>query len=264
MKALPQEPPLSTTEKVAHLLLAFESGPGNTAVDRSVSELARAVGRERSQVSRMLASLRRTGVIEQDRETRRYRLGWRMRVMASGAGDQLLVNAARPTLQTVVARTGEVALLSVQEANRSLTVMREESQNTLQGGGWVGRRSAMHYSASGRALLFDSDDEVVDALTSDDLAQNLRSGPAAPTSLDALLHRLREERRHGYSVASEELEVGLTSVGAPVRNSHGHIIAVVNVSGPTPRIAGSTDVIGRLLIAASHSIARTLRKTANR
>ncbi|MEO8851062.1 MAG: IclR family transcriptional regulator [Allobranchiibius sp.] len=255
-----EEPALSTTEKVALLILAFELGPGGVATDRSVSELARAVGRERTQVSRMLASLRRTGIVEQDADSNRYRLGWRIRVMAAGAGDQLLVNAARPVLQTVVARTGEVALLSVQEANRSLTVMRQESQNTLQGGGWIGRRSAMHYSASGRALLFDSDDEVVEALTAGDLGHTLRSGPAAPTSLQALLQKLREERRHGYSVASEELEVGLTSIGAPVRDGNGHIVAVVNVSGPTPRIINSVDTIGRLLVTASGSISHALRK----
>lgn len=254
---------LSTTEKVALLILAFERSPGSTATDRSVSELARAVGRERSQVSRMLASLRRTGIVEQDQESHRYRLGWRIRVMASGAGDQLLVNAARPVLQTVVARTGEVALLSVQEANRSLTVMRQESQNTLQGGGWVGRRSAMHYSASGRALLFDSDDDVVETLTAEDLTQTLRSGPAAPRTLEILLERLREERRRGYSIASEELEVGLTSVGAPVRNMHGNIIAVVNVSGPTPRVVGGADSIGRLLMAASISISHNLKMAGN-
>lgn len=258
-----EDPALSTTEKVALLILAFELGPGGTATDRSVSELARAVGRERSQVSRMLASLRRTGIVEQDPQSHRYRLGWRVRVMASGAGDQLLINAARPVLQTVVARAGEVALLSVQEANRSLTVMRQESQNTLQGGGWVGRRSAMHYSASGRALLFDSHDEVIEALTAEDLTQTLRSGPAAPRTLETLLKRLREERRRGYSIASEELEVGLTSVGAPIRNMHGDIVAVINVSGPTPRVMGGADSIGRLLVAASSSISRTLKKTGN-
>jgi DNA-binding IclR family transcriptional regulator len=86
----------------------------------------------------MLQALKRAHVLDQDPETRRYRLGWRVRVMAAGAGDQVLVRAARPLLQTLVARTGEVALLSVQEANRSLTVMREESQNSLRGGGWLG------------------------------------------------------------------------------------------------------------------------------
>ncbi len=252
----------STAQKVAQLLLAFEVDSAGGSIDRSVSDLARIVGRERSQVSRMLQSLRQAHVVEQDPETRRYRLGWRVRVMAAGAGDQVLLRAARPMLQTLVARTGEVALLSVQEANRSLTVMREESQNSLQGGGWVGRRSPMHYSASGRALMFDADDELVEALTAEDFGPHKGSARNAPRNLRELLERLHAERRQGYAVASEEIEVGLTSVSTPVRNTQGHIVAVVNVSGPTPRMIDHVGNIARLLVAASASITRALGKAA--
>lgn len=255
---------VSTAEKVAQLLLAFEVDSSGGSVDRSVSELARLVGRERSQVSRMLQALRRANVVEQDPETRRYRLGWRVRVMAAGAGDQVLVRAARPLLQALVARTGEVALLSVQEANRSLTVMREESQNSLRGGGWVGRRSPMHYTASGRALMFDATDELIEALTLDDLQATVRTTASSPHNLEQLLNRLEAERRQGYSVASEEIEIGLTSVAVPVRDVGGHIVAVVNVSGPTPRMLDRVDNIARLLLAASSSITRALGKREGR
>ena len=113
----------SSAERVAALLLAF--GAGGAEGDHGVSDLARAVGRERSQVSRMLQALQRGGLVEQDPETRRYRLGWPLLVLASGAGNAALLRAARPALRKVVARTGEVALLSVQRGNRSLTVLRE-------------------------------------------------------------------------------------------------------------------------------------------
>lgn len=251
---------ISTAEKVAQLLLAFEVDSAGGSIDRSVSDLARIVGRERSQVSRMLQSLRRAHVVEQDPETRRYRLGWRVRVLAAGAGDQVLIRAGRPILQTLVARTGEVALLSVQEGNRSLTVMREESQQSLRGGGWIGRRSPMHYTASGRALLFDADDDLIEALTTQDLSTYPRSAPNSPQNLEDLLERLHAERRQGYAVASEEIEVGLTSVSTPVRNGRGHLVAVVNVSGPTPRMLDRVENIARLLMAASVSITRSLGK----
>ncbi len=250
---------VSTAGKVAELLLAFETGPAGGPADRSVSELSRRVGRERSQVSRMLKALSAERVVEQDPETRRYRLGWRVRVMAAGAGDQVLVNAARPILQALVARTAEVALLSVQEGNRCLTVLREESQNSLRGGGWVGRRSAMHCTASGRALLFDAEDDLVDALTSDDFNSGPQVGSSCPSDVAELLERLRVERRRGYALASEEIEVGLTSVSVPVRNNQGHIIAVLNVSGPTSRMTRpQIDNAARLLMLGSAGVTKTL------
>lgn len=244
----------STAERVAALLLAFET-PGGGA--RSVSELAKIVGRERSQVSRMLKALVRGGLLEQDGTTRKYRLGWHLRVLATQAGDDLLVRACRPVLQKLVAATGEVALLSVQEGNRSLTVLREESQQSLQAGGWVGRRSPLHYSASGRALMFDSDDEHIESLTAADLA-TANAGPAAPRDLATLLQRVHEDRRRGYSIASEEIEVGLTSTAAPIRDRQGHLVGVINVSGPTIRVMERIDSIGMLVVRAAHAVSTTI------
>ncbi|MEO8656508.1 MAG: IclR family transcriptional regulator [Ramlibacter sp.] len=248
----------STAEKVAQLMLAFECDNAAGSVERSVSELASIVGRERSQVCRMLKSLCQAQVLEQDPETHRYRLGWRVRVLAAGAGDQVLVRASRPILQALVARTGEVALLTVQEANRGLTVMREESQNSLRRGGWIGQRSAMHFTATGRALMFDADDDLVQELTADQFGADSRATPNAPRNLEELLQRLRIERKQGYAVASDEVEPGLTSVSVPVRNMQGHLLAVLNVSGPTTRMNDRVEAIARLLIEASAAITNAL------
>jgi hypothetical protein len=51
----------------------------------------RAVGRERSQISRMLKSLVATGLVEQDPETRAYRLGWPVYALTARAGGQRLL-----------------------------------------------------------------------------------------------------------------------------------------------------------------------------
>ncbi len=244
----------STAERVAALLLAFE---GSTSGERTVAELSRSVGREKSQVSRMLRSLARGGLLVQDPDTRAYRLGWHLRVLANAAGDEELVRVCRPVLQRLVAATGEVALMSVQEGNRSLTVLREESQQSLQAGGWVGRRSPLHCTASGRALMLDDDDDQVRALTERDLdAPQL--GPAAPRDLATLLNRLRDDRRRGYSLASEEVEVGLTSIAAPIRDSSGRIVGVINVSGPTSRMEDRVEATGLLMVRAAHSVSRKL------
>ena len=43
-------------------------------------------------------------------------------------------------------------------------------------------------------------------------------------------------RRRGWAASLDELELGLTAVGAPVRAVDGTVIAAVSVSGPTNRI----------------------------
>ena len=249
----------SGPERVAALLRAFGHGGGPNG-EHTVSDLARTVGRERSQVARMLKALERGGLVEQNPDSKAYRLGWPLLVLAAGAGNTPLLRSARPVLQTLVSRTSEVALLSVQQGNRSLTVLREESHQSLRAGGWVGRSSPMHCSASGRALLFDSDDTLVAELTADDLKTPI-STLAAPRDLDELLQRLRTERAHGYAVASEELEIGLTSVSTPIRDRNDTLIAVINVSGPTSRLIHRVDDIAKLLLTASAAIKHNLQST---
>lgn len=250
---------LSGAERVAALLMAF-AAKGRDSDEFSVSDLARAVGRERSQVSRMLKALARAGFVEQDEERRTYRLGWQIQVLASRSSRLPMLQAARPALRFLVARTEEVALLSVQHGNRSLTVAREDAQRSLQAGGWVGRSSPLHCTASGRALLFDSAPDLVEALTRNDLATP-SPGARAPRNIDELSSRLTAERAKGYTMAIEEVEVGLTSISAPVRGLLGEIVAVLNISGPTFRLADQVDDVADLLRATAASLSGTLQRT---
>lgn len=205
----------------------------------------------------MLSELADAQLLEQDPITRRYRLSWRVRSLASGAGNRMIVDVAAPMLQLLVARTGEAALLSVQTGNRSLTVMREESQNEIRAGGWVGRRSPLHCTASGRALMFDLDDFAIEALTADDIVD---ASPelAAPRTIGELLARVRSERRAGYALATDEIELGLTSIGVPVRDQFARLVGAVNVSGPTYRLVDRRNEIAALLITVSNAVTRAL------
>src|SRR5262249_15898322 len=112
----------------------------------------------------------------------------------------------------------------------------------------------------GRALLFDRDDTLVAELTADELTTPI-STLAAPADLDELLDRLRTERAQGYAVASEELEIGLTSVSTPIRDRNDTLIAVINVSGPTSRLIYRVDGIAKLLLTASAAIKRNFEST---
>ncbi|MCX6373667.1 MAG: helix-turn-helix domain-containing protein, partial [Actinobacteria bacterium] len=114
----------STVNRIFAVLsaIAERSGEGR---DLTVSDIARAVGRERSQVSRMLKSLSSCGLVEQDPATRAYRLGWQLHALAASSGDQRLLALGRPVLADLSAQTGEVALLSVLRGSRVLTVLRQ-------------------------------------------------------------------------------------------------------------------------------------------
>jgi IclR family acetate operon transcriptional repressor len=83
--------------------------------------------------------------------------------------------------------------------------------------------------------------------------------------LDELPARLHTERERGYTVATEEVEIGLTSVGVTIRNHASGLVAVVNISGPTFRLITRVDEVAHRLRAAAigleTSLAQPYRRT---
>ena len=175
-----EDPTTSTVRRVFAVLSAIADESGESQ-ELAVTDIARAVGRERSQVSRMLKSLAACGLVEQDAATRAYRLGWQLYALAASSGDQRLLALGRPVLADLSAQTGEVALLSVLRGSRVLTVLRQDSPRLLQAGGWVGLTSPLHVTAAGRALLFDYPDAQVGQLVRDDIGRDA-FGPRAPAA----------------------------------------------------------------------------------
>ncbi|MEV0073101.1 MULTISPECIES: IclR family transcriptional regulator [unclassified Amycolatopsis] len=231
-----------------------DTGTATRHPELSGAEIARHVGRERSQISRMLKALSAHGLVEQNPETRGYRLGWQLHVLAAHAGDQRLLGSGTAVLRAVVAETGESALLSILQGDQSFTILRERSPHTVQAGGWVGRTSPLHVTASGRALILDHEDDDIRALLSRTPPGEF--GPRALRSVAEVLERLHHERQESCTVAIDELEGGLLSVGAPVRDATGRIIASLNVSAPTSRaldrlteLSATTKVAARRLSA---------------
>ncbi len=249
----------SSVARVAAILSILARAHETGREELSVTELAQGIGREPSQVSRMLKRLAATGLVQQDHATREYRLGWRLCVIASAAGDRSLLHATRPILQAIVARTNESALLSVQEGSHSLTISRVSSHHQLQVCGWIGRTSPLHLCASGRALLFDTSTfDIIDLIQGH--LQPDGHGPAALNDMPDIIKRIAVERARGYTVAIDELEIGLAAVGAPIYSTSGHVIASITVSGPTARLAGHTGDLGSIVAQACLRATETLRQ----
>lgn len=247
----------SAVGRIAAVLIAFISTERkHQPKEIGVSQMARIIGRDRSQVSRMLKSLAGYGLLEQDGETRGYRLGWRLHVLAAQAGDERLQRFGHHALIALVNETKESALLSVLQGNRSLTILCEQPRQSLVAGGWVGRVSPLAPTASGRTLLLDKSLGEIEALVSEEFAAG-PGGVNAPRSLDELVTRLDVERERGYALAVEEYEAGLVSVGAAVR-VNGRVVASLNVSGPTARLRGRTDHVGPMVQRGANRLSAAL------
>lgn len=246
----------SSVHRAVAILLALGAEDPPERSGLGVVEIARRVGKEKSQISRALRVLEETGLVERDRDSMGYRLGWRLFTMAANVSQQRLLVEAPPVLRRLVSATKERAHLTVLDGDGALTVVSESPVRAVQTAGWVGRVTPLHTTSSGRALLFDHGDEEIAELLADTSMGS--AGPNAPRDLDDLLARLQHSRRLGYALVDEEFEEGLVAAGAPVRDFQGRVIAALNVSAPKFRLRRDLDKAGRMVAAAAAQISRAM------
>ncbi len=219
-----------SVDRAAALLLAL----GDFPAEAGVTELARTLGLHKSTASRLLATLQRRGLVEQDEESGKYRLGLVVIRLGERAEKTLdLGSIARIDLERLARATRETAGLGVLDGDRCLTVAQADGPNMVACADWTGRTTPLHCVASGKVLL--------SAMAERDILRLVRTGLAACTdrtitALEPLLEELARVRRRGFATAFSEWEPGQNAVAAPVHDARGRVVASVNVWGPAYRI----------------------------
>jgi len=85
----------------------------------------------------------------------------------------------------------------------------------------------------GRVLLSALDDDRLDALL--DASDIVARTPHTIVDRGALKEAIAAVRRQGWAIVDQELEEGLISMSAPIRDRQGRIIAALNISGNAQR-----------------------------
>jgi DNA-binding IclR family transcriptional regulator len=219
-----------SVDRAAALLIAL----GDSQGEAGVTELARRLGLHKSTASRLLATLQRRGLVEQDDETGKYRLGLVVIRLAERAERTLdLRRIALPELERLARLTHETSGLGILDGDQLLTVAQVDGPNLSAVGDWTGRSVPLHAVASGKVLMA--------ALAEREVLHIVRRGlqqytERTVTELEPLLEDLARIRRRGYGTAIGEYEIGLNAVAAPVHDARGQVIAAVDVWGPSFRL----------------------------
>ncbi len=220
-----------SVDRAAALLLAL----GECRGEAGVTELARRLGLHKSTASRLLATLEKRGLVEQDDETGRYRLGLVVIRLAERAERTLDLRAiAMPELDRLARATRETTGLGIPtEGEKILTVAQADGPNLVAMGDWTGRSVPMHSVAAGKVLLAAMPEREILRLVRRGLD---RYTDRTITQLEPLLEELARIRRRGYATAFGEFEAGMNAVAAPVFDARGQVSAAVDVWGPAFRI----------------------------
>ncbi len=219
-----------SVDRAAALLLAL----GECSGEAGVTELARRLGLHKSTASRLLATLEKRGLVEQDEESGKYRLGLIVIRLAERAEQTLDLRAiAMPELDRLARATRETTGLGVMDGDSMVTVAQADGPNLVAMGDWTGRSAPLHSVAAGKVLLASMPEREILRL--------VRRGLAACTDrtitqLEPLLEELARVRRRGFATAFGEFDPSLNAIAAPVHDARGQVIAALDVWGPAYRV----------------------------
>ena len=215
----------------------------NAPEPRALSDVARATSISRAAARRFLLTLEQLGYVRQT--SGRFALTPRVLELGYAYLSSLtLPEVAQPHLQRLVEQVQESSSVSVLDGDDVVYVARVPTRRIMSVTISVGTRFPAYATSMGRVLLAGLPDDEVDAKLA---RADLRKLTARTiTSVDDLRDEIERVRRQGYAIVDEELEAGLRSIAAPVRDAAGAVSAAVNLSAQASRTTVA-DMKRRLL-----------------
>lgn len=203
-----------------------------SAPRQTLSEVAAASGLTRAGARRILLTLQTLGYVESD--GRFFSLTARILDLGFAYLSSMPIwNRAEPVMESLVAQVKESCSAAVLEGTDVVYVMRVPTHKIMRINVGIGSRLPAYCTSMGRVLLA--------ALPEDELQRRLAASPIAPltrhtlTDPKAIAARIAQARRQGWCLVNQELEEGLISIAAPVRDRAGRVLAALNISGQANR-----------------------------
>ncbi|MFE1047374.1 IclR family transcriptional regulator [Streptomyces olivaceus] len=202
--------------------------------EAGVTEIADELEVHKSTAFRLLGVLENRGLVAQEKERGKYYLGAGVLRLAGAAAVRLDISQEGvPVCRELADELGETANIAVLDDDAAVNVMQARGTASVTAQNWLGRRTPLHATASGKVLLAHLPSTLREGL----LARPLHRFTEHTVTGAAVLRGVLETVAGlGYAITEEELEIGLAAVAAPVRSHDGKVIASISVSGPVYRL----------------------------
>jgi IclR family transcriptional regulator, KDG regulon repressor len=244
---------LSSVATAIRLLKAFSEDE----VDIGISDLARRLGIAKSTAHRLAVTLMSEGLLEQERDSGKYRLGvalFRLGALVRRRMD--VSNEARPYLYDLREKVNESVHLAILDGTEIMYVYNLESTHAIRMRSDIGVRKPAYCTAEGQAILAFAPAEVVDQVVEAGLEPRT---PKTITSPERFLKALAAVRQRGCAIEDEESELGMVSVAAAIRDDAGAVVGAVGIAGPVSRLSKKAVAgVIPLVIATADSVSARL------
>jgi IclR family transcriptional regulator, pca regulon regulatory protein len=225
----------------------------------TLADMSRATGLTRATARRLLLTLVSLGYVGTDGRT--FELTPRVLDLGFAYVSSLqLPDIAQPFMEALSNRVHESVSASVLDGSEIVYVARVNTQRIMRISLAIGSRLPAAWTSMGRVLLAGLSDGQLDDFLDNLVITELTS--QSITDVEALRSELLMVRSEGYALVDQELEEGIRSVAAPLRDRRGRALAAINVGTHAARVTLKElrGVILPDLLATARSIESQLAK----
>ncbi|MEV4511952.1 IclR family transcriptional regulator C-terminal domain-containing protein [Dactylosporangium sp. NPDC049525] len=209
----------------------------------TLTEVAAATGVTRAAARRFLLTLGELGYVRND--GRQFSLTPRVLELGYAYLSGLSLPAvAEPHLESLVAEVNESSSVSVLDGDDIVYVARVPTSRIMTVTISVGTRFPAYATSMGRVMLAGLPPDDLEAYLAKVRLERLTARTVTTTA--ALLTEINRARSQGWALVDQELEEGLRSVAAPIRDRTGRTVAALNISAAASR--NSVESIRRTLV----------------
>lgn len=223
---------------------------------QSISDIARNIGRSRSEIYRMIVVLEMRGYVERTEDPEKLQLSNRLFEVGMRSPPKMdLHEAALPEMSSLASMMMQSTQLAVVSSEQIVVIARTESPDDVGFSVRLGHRRSIMKSASG-LVLFAFASPVHEAK----MVADLKLAGAGASDLKALYDQTREVREVGYVCMPSRMVDGVTDIGAPIFDASGNG-AIASLTVPfvvTRRAKVSVEEAPRLVAQAAQRISATL------
>lgn len=232
-----------------------------TGQDRGVrlTDVAQMSGLTAPTAHRLLQVLMDETAVEQDPDTRRYRMGHEITLLGLARPAGLAIRAlAEPYLSALAAELGDTVFLSVKHGADSVCIGRYLGSHPIQVLSIdVGARRPLGASVSGIALLSGLAPREAASLTQTNAARLQVLG----RSVKQVQAAVEAARRQGHVYVAQGVMPGTSALAVPVADGSGAVVGAVSVATLSARL--QRDRVRTALAAIQVQVTRLTRRLAD-
>ncbi|MFX1674281.1 IclR family transcriptional regulator [Paraburkholderia sp. A2WS-5] len=207
--------------------------------EQTLTDVAAATGLTRAGARRILLTLQTLGYVEA--EGRLFRLTPKILDLGFAYLTSMpFWNLAEPVMEQLSAEVHESCSAAVLDRTEIVYVLRVPTHKIMTINLSIGSRLPAYCTSMGRVLLSALDEPTLDATLG--ATPLYAHTPRTVTDKDELKRIIAQVRQQGWSIIDQELEGGLISIAAPIRNRQGRVIAAMNISGNAQRTSAKQMV----------------------